>query len=155
MQNLKEIYYSSNLDPLPNPDLLFLSATMTLQCLPAGISTFSSCLTFVIVTSCVPTARPPWALFSYKQTYYIRVTQNEPRQNNLMLLRRDMLRCARQPTIIRPLAAGDAKWGSCRAWSEDWQEKTIKIGCRRAAILKEPTHELNSYYSWIIIYINS
>ena len=26
MQNLKEIYYSSNLDPLPNPDLLFLSA---------------------------------------------------------------------------------------------------------------------------------
>ena len=26
MQNLKEIYYSSNLDPIPNPDLLFLSA---------------------------------------------------------------------------------------------------------------------------------
>ena len=26
MQNLNEIYYSSNLDPLPNPDLLFLSA---------------------------------------------------------------------------------------------------------------------------------
>ena len=25
MQNLKEIYYSLNLDPLPNPDLLFLS----------------------------------------------------------------------------------------------------------------------------------
>ena len=113
------------------------ATTMTLQCLPAGISTFSSCLIFVIVTSCVPTARPPWALFSYEQTYYVRVTQNEPRQNNLMLLRRDMLRCARQPTIIRPLAAGDAKWGSCRAWSEDWQEKTIKIGCRRAAILKD------------------
>ena len=26
MQNLKEIYYSSNLDPIPNPDLLFLGA---------------------------------------------------------------------------------------------------------------------------------
>ena len=26
MQNLKEIYYSSNLNPIPNPDLLFLSA---------------------------------------------------------------------------------------------------------------------------------
>ena len=26
MQNLREIYYSSNLDPIPNPDLLFLSA---------------------------------------------------------------------------------------------------------------------------------
>ena len=26
MQILKEIYHSSNLDPLPNPDLLFLSA---------------------------------------------------------------------------------------------------------------------------------
>ena len=25
MQNLKEIYYSSNLNPIPNPDLLFLS----------------------------------------------------------------------------------------------------------------------------------
>ena len=28
MQNLKEIYYSSNLNPIPNPDLLFLSADM-------------------------------------------------------------------------------------------------------------------------------
>ena len=27
MQNLKEIYYASNLDPIPNPDLLFLSAS--------------------------------------------------------------------------------------------------------------------------------
>ena len=26
MQNLKQIYYSSNLNPIPNPDLLFLSA---------------------------------------------------------------------------------------------------------------------------------
>ena len=26
MQNLKDIYYFSNLDPIPNPDLLFLSA---------------------------------------------------------------------------------------------------------------------------------
>ena len=28
MQNLKEIYYSSNLDPIPNPDLQFLSASV-------------------------------------------------------------------------------------------------------------------------------
>ena len=28
MQNLKEIYYSSNLNPIPNPDLLFLSASV-------------------------------------------------------------------------------------------------------------------------------
>ena len=27
MQNLKDIYYFSNLDPIPNPDLLFLSAS--------------------------------------------------------------------------------------------------------------------------------
>ena len=31
MQNLKEIYYSSNLDPIPNPDLLFLSAMAAVQ----------------------------------------------------------------------------------------------------------------------------
>ena len=31
MQNLKEIYYSSNLNPIPNPDLLFLSAVGLLR----------------------------------------------------------------------------------------------------------------------------
>ena len=31
MQNLKEIYYSSNLNPIPNPDLLFLSAAADSQ----------------------------------------------------------------------------------------------------------------------------
>ena len=32
IQNLKDIYYFSNLDPIPNPDLLFLSAFGTDDC---------------------------------------------------------------------------------------------------------------------------
>ena len=41
MQNLKEIYYSSNSDSLPNPDLLFLSAASFSK---AGLKQCNGCL---------------------------------------------------------------------------------------------------------------
>ena len=52
MQNLKEIYYSSNLDPIPNPDLLFLSGDVRTAAGP--IHFVRGCLALATKDLCIP-----------------------------------------------------------------------------------------------------